>query len=136
MKKLLLGSATALALLAFPVTASPIIKVNDVGKSSFHPTKVHLGLAGLGHRFEVGKYKGHFGFCGLPSKAGSVKEDFTPPSHNDYKWADFRIPGKGHHGGKPGPSDAQPVPEPSTLALFGLFAVALALRSRWAAWHR
>jgi hypothetical protein len=135
MKKLLLGSATALALLAFPVTASPIIKVNDVGKSSFHPTKMHLGLAGLGHRFEMGKYKGHFGFCGLASKTGSVKEDFTGrPSHNDYKWADFRIPGKDKH---PGPvSNAQPVPEPSTLALFGLFAVALALRGRWATWHR
>jgi hypothetical protein len=138
MKKMLLGSIAALALLAFPIAANPIIKVNPVGKSSFHPAKMHVALAGLGHGFEKGKHKGEFGFCGLKHETGSVKDDVTPPtSSSDYKPADYRIPEVTGTSDNPGPvSNAQPVPEPSTLAMFGLFAVFLALRTRWATWHR
>jgi hypothetical protein len=149
MKRILLGSTTALALLAFPVTASPILQFDVVGKPSFHftktPVKAPSAKPGPGHRFGISNHSGAFGFCGLTSKTGSTAENFNgPPSASGYKGADFRIPEDafssgphkpGHH--HPGPvSGAQPIPEPSTLALFGLFSVFLALRSRWATWRR
>ena len=142
MKKILLGSTAALALLAFPVTANPIIKVHEAGKSSFHPAKMHVALSGLGHGYGIGKHPGNLGFCGLSPETGvetgSAKEDFTPPTpHSGYKLADLRIPECIPDKPHPGPgSNAQPIPEPSTLALFGIFSMVLALRSRWATWHR
>ncbi|GEM_PF-3729458 len=116
--------------------AHPMVVVNSGGNSFFHPAKAYLALPGFSPLDFIGDKGNIYGYCpvngdytlGGQGDGASDPQDILISDENRVSNPEPFIPSETR--GIPA------VPEPSALALFGLFAGLLMLRSRWANWHR